>query len=147
MKTVGTIVIKKIGEADSRGRVFSLESVNQIITQFNERQIKRPNWPTLGEVKGEVNDPYSDRFVDLRKAGYEIKKMYIDGSDFKADVEFLENPLGAVAKFAVDENSYKCIVRAYGTVNEDNSINVSEFITVDMTNKLKQNEPLERGQA
>lgn len=139
MKTVGTIIIKKIGEVDRRGRVFSLESVNQIIDQFNERQTKRPNRSTFGEVKGAVNDPYSDRFVDLRKVGYEIKKMYIDGSDFKADVEFLENTLGELAKFAVDQNSYKCIVRAYGTVNEDNSINVSEFITVDMTNKQTTN--------
>ena len=144
MKTVGTIIIKKIGEVDRSGRVFSLEAVNQIIDQFNERQKKQPNWSTFGEVKGEVNDPYSDRFIDLRKVGYKIKKMYIDGSDFKADVEFLENTLGELAKFAVDQNSYKCTVRAYGTLNEDNSINVSEFITVDMTNKQPNYESLER---
>ena len=121
--------ILKIGVPSlSTGRIYTMDSVFKILSSFNEKT----------DVKGIIDLDYSSStcdFENLDNYSHKVNDMWIDGDILKAKIVVLDNEFGKILQQLLDVDFIHFGTSCTGNVNDDNTIQIGEFLSLVATNK------------
>ena len=119
-----------LNRRNMNGRIYTTESANFIIEQF-EKTIES-GFLVFGEIE---NEEGGSEIPDLSKATHMIKRIYI-GGDYDdivyADIDFLNTPLGELAKTMLFDEEAVFRTKSIGKICDDDTVEILEFITLDL---------------
>lgn len=123
------VVIPYIGKPNGNGRIYTKEAIEKMVEDFNSK--KHPMLGRLGypDTQNEGND------VNLKTVSHEITKLYIKDDQLWADIKILDTENGRTLEECLEQKFIEFRPLCIGSVNEDKTVQVEKFITVDAIDK------------
>jgi len=127
-------VIQRANAKNRNGRVYPMDILRREIDRYTDDLVNHNR--ALGEL-----DHASDNVVNLKNVSHNIKKIYWDGDDVKADIEILDGPEFPSGRIAAGLLRRKIPLgissRGMGSVDEarDGSVTVNDdfnLLTFDL---------------
>lgn len=124
------------------GRIFSLEIVEQLVNEFNERKNNPAfdSFPTLGElgVGG------SNR-IEISRVSHTIEELFIEDGNLMATIKvFASTPMGNILNQLLEDVPFvvHLCLRGTGSVDDDSAVTEFKIIAIDVNSSNSKPEPV-----
>lgn len=125
----GTVIVSllKINETNLNGRIYTKETAELMISQFEERRNR------LGVFFGELGYPEDgSRDISLGNVSHDVQKMWLDGDTVYGSIKILDTPSGRKLTEMFKDNQMVFRSRSEGTIDpKTNEVQLTKLFSID----------------
>ena len=119
-----TVAVLRVNEKNLNGRIYSIDTVQQMIAMFNRRT--NLTSPMIGNLGFPVNGEST-----LSNISHAVKNLNVKGDVLEAEIEILETPCGKILSELLKHNEIVFRPTSSGYVYDSGDVSVCDFLSID----------------